>query len=90
MPPRSTPSSVTKNRIKRDYHTALAGFADWYFNIFPNGDNVAANCRKGKTLFDAHTPNTDFNPTGRFSSVVFFTSLALGLGQKDEGNTHIS
>ena len=37
---------------------------------------------KGKTLFDAHTPNTDFNPTGRFSSVVFFTSLALGLRAK--------
>ena len=53
MPPRSTPSSVVKNRIKSDYHAALAGFADWYFNIFPNGDNVADNDER-KTLL---TPN---------------------------------
>ena len=56
MPPRSTPSSVTKNRIKRDYHTALAGFADWYFNIFPNGDNVAIKKEKRTLLTQNNAP----------------------------------
>ena len=36
-----TPASVTKNRIKSDYHHALEGFADWYFNVFPTRDSVA-------------------------------------------------
>jgi hypothetical protein len=31
----STASSVTKNRIKTDYHNALEGFAKYYFDVFP-------------------------------------------------------
>ena len=58
MPPRSTPSSVTKNRIKSGYHTALAGFADWYFNIFPNGDNVADNDTRLKSSGISHHGKT--------------------------------
>ncbi len=56
MPPQSTPSSVTKNRIKSDYHKALEGFADWYFNIFPNGDNVADNDERKTLLTPSDAP----------------------------------
>ena len=31
----STASSVTKNRIKTNYHGALEGFASYYFDVFP-------------------------------------------------------
>ena len=31
----STASSVTNNRIKTDYHAALEGFAEYYFDVFP-------------------------------------------------------
>ena len=49
-------SSRQSRQIKSDfYHTTpLAGFADWYFNIFPNGDNVANNAERKKHYFDAH------------------------------------
>ena len=61
MPPRSTPSSVVKNRIKSDYHKALAGFADWYFNIFPNGDNVADNDERKTLLTQNNAPSRYFD-----------------------------
>ena len=32
----STASSVTKNRIKTDYHHALESFGEYYFNVFPS------------------------------------------------------
>ena len=31
----STASSVTKNRIKTNYHGAIEGFASYYFDVFP-------------------------------------------------------
>ena len=52
---------LKKNRIKRDYHTALAGFADWYFNIFPNGDNVADNDERKTLLTQNNAPSRYFD-----------------------------
>ena len=54
--PQSTPSSVTKNRIKSDYHEALAGFAHWYFTILPTTPGVTESDERKKLLIPNNEP----------------------------------
>ena len=60
MPSTSTASCVTKNCIKASYHEGLKGFADWYFNAFPNEDGIEANDERLSLFFANNAPKRYF------------------------------